>query len=84
MKKTTTVYLILNLILIFFIALLGFGGFVDSQICASLLNIMAGINLFSSGLRDYRKKKNNGLFIFSSLVALFILYLGASQIYNSI
>ena len=81
MKKTATIYLILNLILIIFIALLGLGNFVDPQICASLLNIMAGINLFSSSLREYREKKNNGLFIFSTLVALFILYLGARQIY---
>ena len=80
MKKTTTIYLIL----IIFIALLGFGDFIDQQICVGLLNIIAGINVFSSGLREYREKKNNGLFIFSSFIALFILYLGALQIYNYI
>lgn len=77
MKITTAIYLIL----IVFIALLGFGGFVDPEICSAIIGILTGIDLFRAALHEYLIKKNNGFFIFLSLISFGIFCLGVYQIY---
>lgn len=77
MKITTFI----DLIFIAFIALLGFGNFVDPQICNAIAGLVIAIHAFIAGLHEYRTKKNNKFFITLSLISFIMLCLVAYQIY---
>lgn len=78
MKFNTIIYILLLVL----IGYLDIREIIHPTICNGLLLILISIEIFTTALQEYRKKKHKALFIFLSLFTLLPLYSGVMQLYR--